>query len=127
LFLESFPGYELFVEKLVAQKRINARYHLFHILDLAKLYHRDDFLRALDASLEYNVFAVTFLSGFLEKYFKQSFDLPGKTFSEGLPQSQEALTRNLAEYSLSSGDDLSQQQLAFELTQQSEIIESQGV
>jgi len=127
LFLESFPGYELFVEKLVAQKRINARYHLFHILELAKLYHRDDFLRALDASLEYNVFAVTFLSGFLEKYFKQSFDLPGKTFSEGLPQSQEALTRNLAEYSLSSGDDLSQQQLAFELTQQSEIIESQGV
>ena len=65
----------MFLEKLLAQKRFNARYHLHEILELAGLYHRDDFENALAISLEYNVFTVSFLSGYLEKNFKQSFDL----------------------------------------------------
>ena len=75
LFRERFPGHEMFLEKLLAQKRFNARHHLHEIIALARLYHKDDVLRAFDTALEYNVFTVSFLSGYLAKNFQQSFDL----------------------------------------------------
>lgn len=74
-FLEIFPGQELFIEKLKAQKRINARYHLFQILEISKLYLKDDFITAIDISLEYNVFNYTFILGYLRKNFKQHFEV----------------------------------------------------
>lgn len=74
-FLESFPGNELFVEKLRAAKRINSRYQLFQIIELSKLYQTEDFLDAINKSLQYNVFNSSFLAGYLEKNHKQKFDL----------------------------------------------------
>lgn len=99
-FREVFPDHEMFLEKLLAQKRYNGRYHLQEILELSKLYCSDDFRRALDISITYNVFTVKFISGYLEKHHRQSFDLP----AVGLPKSDLSttpiVTRNLAEYSL---------------------------
>jgi len=56
-FLEYLPEQDLFVEKLKAQKRINAANQLQQILSLSKLYSRDDFAEALKAALDYNVFS----------------------------------------------------------------------
>ena len=75
LFLESFPGKELFIEKLKAQKRINAGYQLSQIIELSKLYGNEDFLDAIRKALDYNVFHSSFIAGYLEKNFKQSFEL----------------------------------------------------
>ena len=97
-FSESFPGQELFLEKLRAQKRLNARRHLSGMLDLAKLYHKDDFLKAIAVSLEYNVFTVSFMSGYLEKHFQHAFDLPARPMPP--PLSDEPVTRDLREYTL---------------------------
>jgi transposase len=98
-FREVFPDHEMFLEKLLAQKRFNARYHLQEILELSTLYTGDDFRRALDISLTYNVFTVKFISGYLEKHHRQSFDLPtAPAISRDVLAP--VLTRNLAEYSL---------------------------
>ncbi|MBU0472542.1 MAG: IS21 family transposase [Bacteroidetes bacterium] len=75
VFLESFPNNELFIEKLKAQKRINASYQLFQIIELSKLYLADDFMEAINKALYYNVFNYSFLAGFLEKNFKQHFQI----------------------------------------------------
>lgn len=98
-FREAFPDHEMFLEKLLAQKRFNARYHLQEILELSTLYTSDDFRRALDISLTYNVFTVQFISGYLEKHHRQSFDLPAEPLimhKGGVSP----LIRDLAEYSL---------------------------
>ena len=97
-FTESFPGQELFLEKLRAQKRLNARRHLSQMLELAKLYHKDDFLKAIAVSLEYNVFTVSFMSGYLEKHFQHTFDLPARPMPP--PLEGESVTRDLREYTL---------------------------
>lgn len=74
-FLERFPDKELFLEKLKAQKRIHAASQLQQILSLSKLYSKDDFIEALNKSVEYNVFNHSFISGYLEKNHKQSFKI----------------------------------------------------
>jgi transposase len=107
VFRERFPNHELFLEKLLAQKRINSRYHLSEILQIAHLYGHDDFALALDACLEYNVFSVRFISGFLEKNFQQAFDLSRKpSLQQGIPVTS-GLQRDLAEYRIST-DELTQ-------------------
>ena len=94
-FRERFPDYEHFLEKLLAQKRINVRHHLASMLDLAALYHGDDVRRALDTALEYNIFTVRFMTGYLEKHFQQSFTLPETTvLCQYLPSAGE-VTRDL--------------------------------
>jgi hypothetical protein len=75
LFLESFPGEEMFIEKLKAQKRINANYQLYQIIELSKLYKKEDFLDAIAKALLYNVFHASFIAGYLEKNFKQTFQI----------------------------------------------------
>ena len=74
-FIESFPAYELFLEKLHAQKRLGARRHLFQILEIAKMYLPADFCKALDLSLEYNVFTAAFIKGALEKNCKHTTEV----------------------------------------------------
>jgi len=100
LFRESFPGHEMFLEKLLAQKRLNARYNLHEIVQLSRLYRKEDFEHALCVALDYNIFAVSFLAGFVEKNFQQVFDLtPRLINSQRLPPA-EPVTRNLDEYRL---------------------------
>lgn len=97
-FLEYLPEHDLFVEKLKAQKRINAANQLQQILSLSKLYSRDDFAEALKAALDYNVFSHSFIAGYLEKNHKQSFKIePAKTISE-MPKGN--VKRELSQYKL---------------------------
>ena len=44
-FLELFPGYEEFIEKLAAQKKISFKYHLGKIIGLGEIYKREDIVR----------------------------------------------------------------------------------
>ena len=74
-FLENFPEYSMFLEKLLAQKRLNAHRQLKQILYLSKMYGKTDFTEALDKSMQYNVFNHSFISGYLEKNHKQSFKI----------------------------------------------------
>lgn len=105
LFRESFPAHEMFLQKLLAQKRFNARYNLHEILELARLYHKSDFEHALAVALDYNIFAVSFLAGYLEKNFKQTFDLTSHPTRDQVVPTGENLTRNLVEYRLSQNSD----------------------
>ena len=97
-FLEIFPGQEMFIEKIKAQKRINVTSHLHHIISLSKLYIKDDFLEALNKCMEYNVFSLSFISGYLEKNHKQSFKIePVETKTE-LPK--ENVKRDMSQYNM---------------------------
>ncbi|MFZ0453512.1 MAG: IS21 family transposase [Ignavibacteriaceae bacterium] len=97
-FLESFPEYSMFLEKLLAQKRQNAHRQLKQILYLSKLYSNVDFSEALNKSMEYNVFNHSFISGYLEKNHKQSFRIePVKTKTE-LPKGD--VKRELSQYKI---------------------------
>ncbi len=91
----------MFLEKLLPQKRINARCRLHEILELVRLYHAADFENALAVSLQYNVFSVHFLSGYLAKNFQQSFDLsPRAILRPEVPTKPEPVTRHLTDYRL---------------------------
>jgi len=97
-FLENFPEYSMFLEKLLAQKRINAHRQLKQILYLSKLYSNIDLTEALNKSMEYNVFNHSFISGYMEKNHKQSFRIePIKTKTE-IPKGQ--VKRELSQYKL---------------------------
>ena len=97
-FLEQFQGNELFLEKLRAQKRINANRHLFQFLELAKLYHKNDMIKAINVCLEYNVFNASFIAGYLEKNFRQLFVLPKEPLRYHLKS--EPLIRDLRQYQI---------------------------
>jgi len=97
-FIESFPAYELFLEKLHAQKRLNSRRHLFQILEIAKMYHPADLCKALDLSLEYNVFTAAFIKGVLEKNCKHTTEISRVNFNQQLPLTD--VSCNLADYQL---------------------------
>jgi transposase len=97
-FLREFPGNELFLEKLQAQKRINARRHLFQFLELARLYHKDDMIKAIKVCMEYNVFNGDFIAGYLEKNFTQLFVLPPEPSRYHIRS--ESVIRDLHQYQL---------------------------
>ena len=99
LFREAFPGQDLFLEKLQAQKRSNAHRHLYQFLELARLYHKDDMIEAINVCLKYNVFNATFISGFLEKNFHQAFNLPAESIRRYHLKS-EPVQRDMSEYDL---------------------------
>jgi transposase len=97
-FLESFPGQQMFLEKLKAQKRMNVSSQLHQIIALSKLYTKDDFLEAIGKSLEYNVFSHSFISGYLEKNHKQSFKIEPAAIKTEMPK--ENVKRDLSQYNM---------------------------
>ncbi len=100
-FLNLFEGNELFIEKLRASKRINSRYQLFQILELSKLYKKEDFLDAINKSLQYNVFNSSFIAGYLEKNHKQKFDLKNFEYGNHLAGLAPVnIKRDMSEYNL---------------------------
>ena len=116
LFRERFPTHEMFLEKLLAQKRFNARYNLHEILELARLYRSEDVDCALRVALEYNIFAVSFLAGYLAKHFQQAFDLPAHPITQRSLPTQETVTRDLAEYRLADDHTYQHSSLTTETT-----------
>ncbi len=74
-FMDMFPDKKVFIQKLTVQKRTSARRQLSQILQIAKMYHKDDMVNALDKSLEYNVFNYAFISGYLESNSNHSYDI----------------------------------------------------
>lgn len=98
MFLEAFPGQEMFIEKLKSQKRINARNQLVRIMELIKVYQREDFLNAIAKSLEYEVFNHSFISGYLEKNFKPSFVIDSSGRKMELPKGD--VKRDLSQYDI---------------------------
>jgi transposase len=99
LFLESFPGEDMFIEKLKAQKRINANYQLYQIIELSKLYQKEDFLDAIAKALLYNVFHASFIAGYLEKNFKQTFRISTLEITERY-EGYNNIKRKLTDYQL---------------------------
>lgn len=98
IFLESFPENVLFVEKLKAQKRINANYQLSNIIELSKLYLKEDFMEAINKALIYNVFNASFFAGYLEKNFKQYFQIKGSEIADNYKQYN--IKRDLSVYQI---------------------------
>lgn len=98
VFIELFPGYDLFLEKLHAQKRLNPRRHLFQTLEIAKLYHVNDVCKALDLSLEYNVFTAVFVKGALEKQCQHTTEISCTNLTQQLPPT--TVTCDLSNYQL---------------------------
>jgi transposase len=67
-FLNLFPDFEWFPEKLKTQKKINPNYHLTQILELVKYYHIEDFKEAFSTCQQYNVYSYIFIKGHLENH-----------------------------------------------------------
>ncbi|MCB9059040.1 MAG: hypothetical protein H6627_10770 [Calditrichae bacterium] len=72
MFNERYPDKTVFLDKLQAQKRINARYHLGRILEIGSSYKAQQVTRAIDAVMEYNVFNFYFFQGYLENHFQHN-------------------------------------------------------
>ncbi|MCP4726130.1 MAG: IS21 family transposase [bacterium] len=100
-FLDIFPDKKIFIRKLAGQKRTSARYHLSQILQIAKMYHKNDMADALDKSLQYNVFNYAFISGYLENNCKHSYDIDvSACLINDEKYNHTNIKRNLNEYSL---------------------------
>jgi transposase len=101
-FLSVYPDKEIFIEKLKAAKRINSSYQLFQIVELMKLYSKEDFLDAVNKSLSYNVFNSSFISGYLEKNYKHEFELKESTYKDFFKESNTLVDvkRDMNEYRL---------------------------
>ena len=99
-FLENFPEHSMFLEKLLAQKRISAHRQLTQILYISKLYSKIDFIEALNKSMEYNVFNHSFISGYLEKNHKQLFKIEPVETKVEIPKGN--VKRELLQYKLFS-------------------------
>lgn len=67
-FTELFPEHQWFLDKLKTQKKINPGYHLTRIIELAKLYHKDDMVKAFLICENYNTYNYTIIKGHLEKH-----------------------------------------------------------
>ncbi len=103
-FLESFPDQEQFIEKLKSQKGINVRYHLFQILEISKMYRRDDFIAAIDISLEYEVYNYKFIYGYLQSKFTQYFEVTKASDTSFTSIESVDIKRDLIEYQLDRPD-----------------------
>lgn len=97
-FLEEFPGTEMFIEKLKAQKRSRGISQLQQIIYISKLYSKADFKEAINKCLEYNIFNHSFIAGYLEKNHKQSFKIEPVKIKYELPK--ENVKRELSQYNL---------------------------
>jgi hypothetical protein len=94
-----FPGKKVFIQKLEAQKRTSARRHLSQILQIAKMYHKNDMVNALNKSLEYNVFNYAFISGYLENNCNHSCDINGSaSLINNAKYTHMNIKRNLSDY-----------------------------
>ncbi|MFH2031708.1 MAG: IS21 family transposase [Bacteroidota bacterium] len=94
-FIEQFPSTDIFLEKLKAQKRINPNYHLCRILEISKMYKKEDFYEAINCCIKYNVFSANFISGYLEKNHKHIFKIKEPIIRIA---TSEPVTRDLSEY-----------------------------
>lgn len=104
-FLESFPEYALFVEKLHAQKRIDPRRHLFQILEIIKLYHADDVRKALEYSMANNIFTSHIIKGVLEKDCARTTEASRTRLKSELPQGNVSCDLSAYQQALFSNDD----------------------
>lgn len=68
IFLKKYNGYDWFIQRLKAQKRINYNYNLTQIVFLSSFYPEDVMLKAFEACREYNVYTYNFIKGYVEKY-----------------------------------------------------------
>jgi hypothetical protein len=75
-FLERFPDYQLFLEKLGTQQRFNMEAHLKGILELANLYPGEVMHKAFRLAEEYNTFSLNFIRGLVERESPREAPLP---------------------------------------------------
>lgn len=100
MFLERYPGNELFLEKLQAQKRINARYHLGRILEIGSYYQPQQVIKVIKLSLDYNVFNYSFFLGYLEKHYQHSIVIQKTSDFDYRHPLEKNIVRDLNEYRL---------------------------
>jgi hypothetical protein len=93
----------VFLDKLQAQKRINARYHLGRILEIGSYYKPQQVIQAIDAALEYNVFNFYFLQGYLENHFQHDIQIPESLQLRQTYYQDISVIRDLNSYALKDG------------------------
>jgi transposase len=76
MFLERFPHESAFLDKLNAQKRTSATYHLTQILELDTYYSREQMNDALAACHSYRIFTHAFIKSFLENHYRGAPGIP---------------------------------------------------
>ena len=100
MFLDIFPEYNWFIEKLMAQKRINYVYHLTQILHIAGYYPQEDLLKAFSVCRDYNVYTHNFIKGYLEKYSGQDKSIIIDTINNIRINTPCQIKRPLSQYKL---------------------------
>ena len=100
MFNQRYPDQTVFLDKLQAQKRINARYQLGRILEIASYYKPEQVLKAIGAALEYNVFNFYFLQGYLENHFQHDIQIPETLKVQNTYYQNTPVIRDLNTYAL---------------------------
>ncbi|MFQ6109744.1 MAG: IS21 family transposase [Candidatus Aminicenantales bacterium] len=101
-FLELFPEKEEFLERLLAQKRINPSYHLKIVIDLCSYYEKEDIQKVLDYACLYNSYNCHFIRGLLErKPLKENLRRPIEEKNHQYFLFSETIKRDLKDYKLS--------------------------
>jgi hypothetical protein len=103
MFNQRYPGHRVFLDKLQAQKRINARYQLGRILEIASYYKPEQVLMAIGAALDYNVFNFYFLQGYLENHFRHDIKIPETVPLRHTCYQDNSVIRDLNTYALKDG------------------------
>jgi len=98
-FLTMFPDSNCFLDKLKTQKRINPRYHLTQVIELAKYYKHSDLEKAFNKCFKYNIFNYVFIKGFLQNHGQAEVITPSPISSNILENIKNVdIKRNLDEY-----------------------------
>jgi transposase len=103
MFNQRYPNKTVFLDKLQAQKRINARYHLGRILEIGSYYKPHQVTQAISAALEYNVFNFYFFQGYLENHFQHDIQIPEAMPVRHTYFQDTSLIRDLNTYALKDG------------------------
>lgn len=103
MFNQRYPDKTVFLDKLQAQKRINARYHLGRILEIGSYYKPQQVTQAINAALEYNVFNFYFLQGYLENHFQHDIQIPESLQLRQTYYQDISVIRDLNSYALKDG------------------------
>jgi transposase len=82
MFLEIFPEDSWFLEKLKIQKKINPRYHLMQIMEIAKYFPAESLRQAFLYADRLNSFSYIFIRGYLEQNYKLKEEKITETIAE---------------------------------------------
>ena len=97
-FMEYFNEYEIYLEKISAQKRFHWKNHILKIIKLIEIYKLEDIKSALEQGIEHNVFSYDFIVAYMREHFDIDYQEYVSKNNNIKDQEDQQITRDLQEY-----------------------------